>query len=123
MSAGQESARAIALETAGATDAATRVGDLTVRQFIELLTRTSEQPLVRRVPPGQGAVDGAIAEIRHLLGSLDEAFQRVQAAILSESRHQPPNQDPVEPSCAAQSRPVVRSRGSRNSVSPRSLTS
>jgi len=70
-------------ESTRATDA-TRVGDLTVRQFIELLARVNEQPPVRRVPPGQGAVDGAIAEIRQLLGSLDEAFQRVQAAIPSQ---------------------------------------
>jgi len=88
MPAEQESTRAIELKMAGVTDA-TRVGDLTVRQFIELLARKNEQPSVRRVPAGQGAVDGAIAGIRQLLGSLDEAFQRVQAAI--------PNEFPVQP--------------------------
>src|SRR5258708_14803480 len=96
MSAGQESTQAMVLEIAGATDA-TRVGDLSVRQFIELLIRNNEQPPVRRVPPGQGAVDGAVAEIRQLLGSLDEAFERFQSAILSESRPEPPYLDAVEP--------------------------
>ncbi|HEX3961404.1 MAG TPA: hypothetical protein VHZ03_33070 [Trebonia sp.] len=83
MSAGQENARQIALEIDGVTDA-TRVCDLTVRQFVELIIRVDEQPPVRRVPPDQRAVDEAIAEIRRLIGSLDEAFQRVQAAIPSE---------------------------------------
>ena len=89
MSARQESTGANVPKMAGVTDAST-VGDLTVRQFIELLARKNEQPSVRRVPAGQGAVDGAIAEIRQLLGSLDEAFQRVQAAI--------PNEFPVRTS-------------------------
>jgi hypothetical protein len=83
MSVEQENTRQIVLEIAGATDAI-RVGDLTVRQFVELIIRVYEQLPVRRVPPGQRAVDEAITEIRRLLGSTDEAFQRVQAAILSE---------------------------------------
>lgn len=82
MSIEQENKRQIVLEIAGVTDA-TRVGDLTVRQFVELIIRVYEQPPVRRVPTDQRAVDEAIAEIRRLIGSLDEAFQRVQAAILS----------------------------------------
>jgi hypothetical protein len=96
MPAEQESTRAVVVKMAGITDA-TRVGDLTVRQFIELLARGNEQPPVRRVPPGQGAVDGAIAEIRQLLGSLDEAFQRVQAAIPGGFPARVPDLDAVEP--------------------------
>ena len=96
MPAEQENTRATALKMAGVTDA-TRVGDLTVSQFIELLNRNNERPPVRRVPPGQGAVDGAIAEIRQLLGSLDEAFQRVQAAIPNEFPARAPDLDAIEP--------------------------
>jgi hypothetical protein len=110
MSAEKENTRQIALEIAGVTDA-TRVGDLTVRQFIELIIRVYEQLSVRRVPPGQRAVDEAIAEIRRLLGSLDEAFQRVQAAILSELPARAPDLVAVEPAiCSPEPlrRPVVR---------------
>ena len=83
MSAEQENARQIEFEIAGVTDA-TRVGDLTVRQFVELIVRVYEQLPVRREPPDQRTVNEAIAEIRRQLASPDEAFQRVQAAILNE---------------------------------------
>ena len=96
MSAEQENTRQIILEIAGVTDA-TRVDDLTVRQFVELIIRDYGQLPVRRVPPGQRAVDDAITEIRRLLGSLDEAFQRVQAAILSELPARTPDLVGVEP--------------------------
>lgn len=96
MSAEQENTRQIVLEIAGVTDA-TRVDDLTVRQLVELIIRACGQLPVRRVPPGQQAVDEAITEIRRLLGSLDEAFQRVQAAILSELPARTPDFVGVEP--------------------------
>ena len=110
MSVEQENTRQIVPEIAGVTDA-TRVGDLTVRQLAELIIRVYEQPPVRRVPPGQQAVDEALAEIRRLLGSLDEAFQRVQAAILSELPARAPDLVAVEPVISSPEplrRPVVR---------------
>lgn len=83
MPAEQENARQIEFEITGVTDT-TKVGDLTVRQFVELIVRVYEQLPVRRNPPDEQTVHEAITEIRRQLESPDEAFQRVQAAILSE---------------------------------------